>query len=79
MERPTEGRTCEECGVYTYNGPDHICVRYDGPPCAVGGACRAPTVVATIGAPGYGTVRVCENGHREELTPCGIYTLEQLR
>jgi hypothetical protein len=45
-------------------------VTYDGPLCRVEG-CGKPTVVAHIGAPGYGTVRVCEAGHREELTPAG--------
>lgn len=47
---------------------------YNGPPC-VEPNCEQPTVVAHIGAPGYGVVRICKDGHREELTECGILTI----
>jgi hypothetical protein len=71
-----QGRYCTECECYTYNGDRHLCTTYNGPPCMT---CGEPTVTATIGAPGYGTVRVCKRNHRQELTPCGILTPEDVR
>lgn len=44
----------------TSNGPRHICVKYDGPPCV---ECGAPTVFVFIGAPGVGSGNQCQNGH----------------
>lgn len=63
---------CGACGSWSYNDPaDHLCTpwNYDAP-CE---SCGEPTLVSTLGAPGYGTVRVCRAGHRFELTPCGVY------
>jgi hypothetical protein len=37
-----------------------------------------PTVIAQVAAPGYSLIRVCEAGHDEELSPCGIFTLEDV-
>lgn len=69
------GRWCPACEVWWYQS-EHVCVTYSGPPCKT---CGKPTVVASIGAPGYGTVRSCCDGHREELTPCGILTPDDVR
>lgn len=65
---PTKPAFCATCRTYDWN-EQHICVDYTGQPCA---QCGEPTLIAQIGAPGYGTVRVCRAGHEEELTPCGI-------
>lgn len=69
------GRRCDVCDVWTFN-PDHVCTVYDGPPC---GTCGEGTVTATLGAPAYGKIQVCRQGHSVELTPCGIFTLDQTR
>jgi hypothetical protein len=68
-------RQCSHCRAWTAND-DHICVVYAGPACVT---CGEPTVDATIGAPGYGCVRVCENRHQEMLTRTGIFTEAQVR
>lgn len=67
---------CTECETYRDRSEDHTCSRYDGPPCR---QCARPTVDAHVAAPGYGRVRVCKAGHAEELSPCGILDLEDVR
>lgn len=67
---------CPECGLYggQYEDGVHLCLVYDGPPCTTPG-CGLPTVVYTVGAPGYGTGRSCRKNHNEPLSPQGILTL----
>lgn len=65
------------CNVFTFNDPaEHRCPVYDGPACST---CGEPTLFYTVGAPGYGSGRVCKNQHREQLTAHGIFTPEQTR
>lgn len=66
---------CDQCGCWSYNDP-HTCTVYDGPPCRT---CGEPTLFYTVGAPGYGSGRVCRNNHDEHLSRHGIYTPEQTR
>jgi hypothetical protein len=70
-ERALPGRRqCPECKVHTSN-PDHVRVEYSGPPCRT---CREPTASYQVGAPGFGSGRVCRHGHDEPLSPQGILT-----
>jgi hypothetical protein len=61
---------CVKCEVFDHN-EEHICTVYDGPPCKT---CGKPTIFYSVGAPGYGTGRVCKDNHHEELTPHGELT-----
>lgn len=72
-----EPRQCEQCGTFTYND-DHQCPIYDGPVCSTPG-CVERTLFYTVGAPGYGSGRVCPNRHYDEATRHGIYTPDQVR
>ena len=67
---------CASCRVFTSNGPDHVCVEYAGPACST---CGRPTTHYSVGAPGYGSGRVCASGHDEPLTPLGILTESDVR
>lgn len=66
---------CPDCLVVTYNGANHRCTVYDGPPCQV---CGAGTVSGFYGAPGVGRFATCANGHDTGDEPV-ILTLEQCR
>jgi hypothetical protein len=52
-------RQCPDCLTWGSND-DHICVKYDGPPCPT---CGAGTVSGFYGAPASGRFTVCANGH----------------
>ena len=56
---------CPQCKAFSFNA-EHICIKGDlEKPCA---KCGAGTVFCTAGAPGYGSVTVCENNHRTNST-----------
>lgn len=68
----SEQRQCPNCEVWHYNGDEHICVKYEGPPCKT---CGKPTVFFLVGAPGYGQGRACKDNHVEYIGPHGILTV----
>lgn len=65
---------CAECGVYHFNGADHLCTIYNGPPCIT---CGQPTVHVWEGAPGTGRGDVCKQRHYHGTH--GITTIEDER
>lgn len=63
---PRELQKCDDCGVYTSNGDDHMCVPYDPDhPCP---DCGAPSIYAYAAAPGTGGSWVCSNNHHYDST-----------
>jgi len=72
---PDEPVQCPDCGCWTYNGPNHRCTVYDGPPCTI---CGEPTVFYTVGAPGIGSGYACRAGHQVHLTPHRLLTLAEV-